>query len=111
MFDKYIRIFYSFQIFMLLILLIQQCITSALPNPNVADSNGKNVDAKVIGVLSNNAWMKVTMNPGKDKLNVHRLRNIRGNIMKSVSIIVGGVFILFIIGGITSIIVYYVKKK
>jgi len=111
MFAIYIRIFYSFQLYLLLILLIKYNITSALPDPNVANLNGKNVNVNVIPTVSNNAWIKVTMNSGKDKLNAHHLRNIRGNIMKSAFIIVGCVCILFIIGGISSIIVYYVKKK
>jgi len=91
--------------------LIKQDIIFALPNPNLADFNANHVNANIFPTVSNNTWIKVNMNIGKDKLNAHHLRNTRGNIMKSVFTIVGGVFILFIIGGITSIIVYYVKKK
>ncbi len=102
MFGKYIRIFYCFQLCLLLILLIKYDITFALPNPDV-DEN--------IRAISNDAWIKIKTNPGKDKLNAQLLRNTRGSIMKSVFIVVGGVFILFIIGGFISIGVYYIKKK
>jgi hypothetical protein len=82
--------------------LIKFDINFALPNLDVDED---------IRAISNDAWMKVTMNPGKDKLNVQLLRNTRQSMMKSVFIIVGGVSILFITGGLISIALYYVKKK
>jgi hypothetical protein len=111
MLGGYIRIVYFFQCYLLVVLLIQQDILSALPTPNVANANNKLVNTKVTPTVSNNVWVKLTSNPGKDKLNARQLKDTRTNIVKTVVVIVGSVSILFIIGGIISIIVYYVKKK
>jgi hypothetical protein len=103
MFDRYIRIFCILQLCLFLIF--------GLPNPHVANLNGQQININTYPTVSDKAWSKVQINPGKDKLNAHNLRNTRGNIMKSVFIIIGGVFLLFIIGGIISIIIYCVEKK
>ena len=107
MFDTYIRIFYSFQLYLLMIVLIKQKTISTLPTSN---NNNMDISDKTIRLVSDKAWVKVSMNPGKDKSNAYQLRNTRGNIMKTVIMIISGVFILFFIGGIISIIIYYVKK-
>ncbi len=103
MLNEDIRIFYYVQLCLLLIVLIKFDVNFALPNSKV--------DKDIQGSVSNDPWMKVTMKSGKDKLNAQLLKNTRGNIMKSVLIISGGVFILFIVGGLISIAVYYLKKK
>ena len=99
MLDENIRVFCYVQ---LLIILIKFDGNFALPNAK-ADEDIRSV--------TNDPWMKVTMKSGKDKMNAQLLRNTRGNIMKTVLVISSGVFILFIVGGLISIAVYYIKKK
>lgn len=80
---------------LLFCLFITNDITFALPKPGIDDIHG---------------FQRKT-NIGKDQLNINHSTSSRRNIMKSVFIIAGSTFILITIGGITSIIAHYVKKK
>jgi hypothetical protein len=101
----------SSQVCLLLIHFIRLNSIFALPNPHIANANDQQINANVFPSMSNGAWTQLNRNPGKDQLNAYHLRNARGNIIKSVFFIGGGVFILVIIGGIVSVFVYYAKKK
>ena len=103
--------FYWFHFYLLLIVIIKQNFTFVLPNQNIVHVNDQKTKVEVHALPSNQQWAQLKKSPGKDQLNARHLRDTRGNIMKSVFFIIGGVFILVLVGGIISIIVYYIKKK
>jgi hypothetical protein len=105
------NILYCLYLYLLLFVIIKQDLIFALPNQNIADVNSEDTGVKVLPPVSNRAWAQFKKSPGKDQLNAHHLNDTRGNIMRSVFIIVGGIFILVSVGGIISIVVYYIKKK
>lgn len=112
MLNKYIRIFCYFQFSLLLLfLLIEEDKIFALPNPNLVNSNNNDVILKGLPAVTNKPWSKLTLNPGKDKLNARQIRNKRTNITETIIILSGSIGVLFVFGGIISIIVYYIKKK
>jgi hypothetical protein len=111
MFDGYLRLFSSIHFGLLLILFIRHDITIAFPNSEIANINGEDFDTTSLSLVHNNVWIQVTMDPGKDQLNANSLRATRVNIMGSVFMITASVLILVIVGGIISVIIYYVKKK
>jgi hypothetical protein len=111
MFDEYFKLLSCPHLWLLLIVIIKPNRIFALPNPATTNGNDQLAHAKVLPPVSDNDWTHIRMNRGKDQLNAHHLRNTRRSIMKSVFIIVGGVFILITVGGIVSIIVYCIKKK
>ena len=95
MFRRVITAWSSFQFCLLIIVLIEQNIIFVLPRAGITDLNGKDSDRNIRAV-SDATWAKVTLDPGKDKLNLHRTRQTRDNMTKSVLFITGGILILII---------------
>lgn len=95
MFSRSIR---CLQLYSLFILLIHENQTFILSDVNERDA-------------TDITWAKVSINPSNDKHNVRLLKDTRSNILKLSLLIISGVFILFLIGAIVSVIVFCVKKK
>ncbi|CAF2078048.1 unnamed protein product [Rotaria magnacalcarata] len=106
MFDIFRRVLYPFHMYFLLYLCVNQDINFALPNVQ-----SKDINEIIFSSLPNRDQLQVKINRGKDQLNAYHSTNTRANVIKTVFIIVGGILMLAIVGGIISIIVYYVKQE
>lgn len=111
MFDKYVRIAYCVQLCLIFILLLELNITTGIPNPSGMKNPKSNANAIGNSESNSASWSKSDMNAGKYTFNAQQLKNTRRDIVKYVSFTVGGMLLLFLIGGIVGVVVYYVKKK
>lgn len=111
MFSRSVRIYRYLQMYSFFIFLIHENQTFVLSGvADVLPVNDKHV-ARAIQNTSDITWAKISINPGNDKHNVQLLKNTRMNILKLSLMITCGVFILFLISAIISVIVYCAKKK
>ena len=101
MFSRSIRIYRCLQLYSLFILLIHENQTFVLSD----------VDEPLDRDVTDITWAKVSINSINDKHNVRLLKDTRSNILKLSLLIISGIFILFLIGAIVSVIVFCVKKK
>ncbi|CAF0959348.1 unnamed protein product [Rotaria sordida] len=111
MFDEYLQLLYPFHLWLLLYLFIKQDITFAVPQIDIGNINSKDIDTNEYSPVSVTTWIQLKMNLGKDHLNAYHSRKTRPTIMKATFIMISSILILLSVGGIISIIVYYVKKE
>ena len=106
MFNRVTQICHCLQLYFLFIVLTDQN-HQALVHARFSDEH---LD-RIIRAVNDTTSSQASNDQSKYKLSVHLTKDIRNNMIKSAFLIAGGILVLFLVSGLVSITVYYVRKK